>query len=382
MYTLEVTQDINDIRERQAINHPSWGMPLSLDAYQYRDGVNYYHPYMNLERSDGANGVIYFLLRNDETGNVESACEVLIRDAWLKDEDGTLKDVKCGVLGSVFTDPKFRGKGNANVLMTKFNLKMKEFLKDENDILFLYSEIGEYYAKFGYCSENVPVWQLKSADTKELWDDASSQWEKVTPVHFKRIADDYAERLQKIMRDHTGKSSGSAFCVRPTGDILEWFANRARVTQWGIKLVGEDFPRPPCVKNYKENEHPSDDLVYGLYLEDEYIVWQPEFKSDKILILMINAKSIERVRYLLERARAYAHFSGISKVEIWRDEVLDFNNSGNKLTLAAPEVSALLSQLKADEILENESLGALKWVHNDGPRTNITWIGNGKWCWF
>lgn len=393
---LHITKSKEDILQCQANNFVTWGEPLTLKQYQHRDAINYESSYMNLNRDDyfkDINGGIYFILKDSKTNIIESACEILIRDSWIAN-NGKLIDCKSAVIGSVYTVEKFRGKGNASLMINELNLKMKQFLKNEFDTAFLYSEVGEYYSKFGYKSFNKPVIEIDLSINNQFNLNNNFKYNPLF-MDFNEISSDYFNRMKELVINQSILKKGNHFMLKPNIKIFEWFANRARVNYWAINhpLV----PAPYGIEQERSNNNNNNkvneilNIITGFTIKDEqnrlnYIIFYPQFHSNDCYILLMHSDRKENAIKLIKLVINQCKKWGMKKIYGWETDIGDYNNIGDQ-----ENTNSFLSFLKDNGINyhikeTNSSLSAIQFLNKDSNNDNnkipTYWDGNGKWCWF
>lgn len=390
---LHITKSKQDILQCQANNFVTWGKPLTLKQYQHRDAINYESNYMNLNREDyfkDINGGIYFILKDSETNIIESACEILIRDSWIAN-NGKLIDCKSAVIGSVYTVEKFRKKGNASIMMNELLSKMKLFLKNEFDTAFLYSEVGEYYSKFGYKSFNVPVIEIDLNITRVNLN-INFQFNPLF-MDFNEISNDYYDKMKQLVINQSILKEGSHFMLKPNVKIFEWFANRARVNYWAINH--SSIPAPCGIEKERSNNNNSNkdfkvnetlNVITGFTIKDEndnlnYIIFYPQFHSNDCYILAMHSNTKEDAIKLIKLVINQCKKWKFEKLYGWITDIGDYNNINNE-----ENSNSFLTLLQNDEIdyhikETNSSLSAIQFLNNDNNYPSY-WDGNGKWCWF
>lgn len=338
------TKNIKDIKQRTMANYDIWGKPLSKSGYILKVLINGFNDnYMD------ENHWYYYTLKN-EMDEIESSLEILLRNAWIK-TDGEIKIVNSGVIGSVFTDVKFRGKGNIEKLMNELHNTI------DIDIFFLYSELGDYYSKFSYKSENVPIWSFKSILNDKINNN----------TNYIFNSDGIETIVKKFKQKLFDNLNNDTVCLIPNVEMFEWFNNRSRVTFWDKRCP--TYPQPiPIIKNVI-TDAPYDQLKYGYNFEIDnelqYILWYVDYSDLKMSILLLEATTANSLKSLLKAALNYAKIQSIDKVELWDLEDKPEGYLG------------VLDELSGIKIKENSSLSAVKFKSKQ-----YKWQGNGKWCWF
>lgn len=400
----------------QANNYELWGAPLTLEQYQHRDNINYGTSYMAIDREhpEKSNGAVYFVLKDTDTGVIESACEILIRDCWVR-RAGQLIDARSAVLGSVYTVEKYRNKGNASVMMKELLRQMREtYLTGESDVAFLYSEVGEYYSRFGYQSFNVPVFvfDITALDDRSTKIGASCAVEYETLyMDYAEVAEDYRGRIRKLVERDTDKAKANdsfAFALKPTAELFEWFANRARAIYWATQHP--EAEAPPAVEHERASGTPVDQALTvptGYAIKDasrglSYVSFYPEFHTGDCYVIALHAHDVATAVVLMDLVLKQCAVWKLRKVYAWSTDVGDFDNTGRDplaavdrlqeafASAAGPSESGSSVAFRVEET--NHSLSAIQALHRtkttgQGPEGQeepvvSRWEGNGKWCWF
>jgi hypothetical protein len=350
---LEPTTDIEIIKQCQAGNYVTWGPPLTLEQYQDRDWKNYNTDYMNLQRDNPeiTNGGVYFILKN-QNGDIESSCEILLRDCWIKTKDNNnnnnnnnnneiiIINAKCAVIGSVYTIEKYRGKGNGNIMMNQLNKLLDSvYLTGPYDVAFLYSEVGEYYSKFEYQSYHVPVIKLDIEYYKNIVKNADFNYEQITD--FTEVANDFKEKkMIELQKQSINNDDEMIFMLKPTASIFEWFSNRSHTSGYLIR---------------SSSSNDSNDTNNIL----NYVIFTTVSSSTTILALYATNPIIQD--QLLSLVSKH-HSNPSTTLSIWETD-LSFAN-----------------KIKSIETIENSSLSAARTKISNNKK--LVWAANGKWCWF
>lgn len=333
--TLVPTTSEEEIRECQRQNYATWGGRYTLQGYQDRDWNNYARPYMNnLHRRRGELGGVYFVLKNEE-GEIESGCEILLRKGWVKLESGDIESCTSAVVGSVYTQERYRGKGNASTMMAQLNgLLDREYLAGEHDVAFLYSEIGDYYAQFGYESLEEPVYTFAAdqfsapAPAKHTLLTSSTDW---API---------AAELRASVYSSLVSAGGRAFALQPVPDIFAWFAVRAQADASNSRLA-RTIPMGASFHDDKGRLN--------------FVVSVPSAAGCTVVAMVAHSPR-SRDTLLALVAQGLPKGAGI---EVWRSDYGDMSG--------AP-IGA--------HVTANSSVSALRMAKIKN------WVGNGKWCWF
>ncbi|KAI1767273.1 hypothetical protein GGR53DRAFT_518521 [Hypoxylon sp. FL1150] len=149
-------------RRTWTLNHAEWGGALTLDQYLERE------PYLTTIPLARDGGMRHWILKtrtykhaasHDFEVSVLASCESIrkrvLATAHLRGEGRgvTVREYKAYGIGSVFTDPRFRGRGYAGRLLAEVAKALKGGVMDDVACTALWSDIGkQYYAKKGWAA--------------------------------------------------------------------------------------------------------------------------------------------------------------------------------------------------------------------------------------
>lgn len=363
---LELISDPEIIRFTHLNNSEAWRSKLSKEQYADRERTIGLQSNLGKRKQDEPLGVYHYVLRDlsipvvNKFDDIVASVETLNRKAWRIDgKDGELKTVYSACIGGVFTLEKHRKKGYAAVMINQLNEKLDKQL-GEDGFTFLYSEVGEYYQKFGYESFEVPV---HSFPTENI---SGSKISK-SDYHYLKY-DDYAklvEAEEKTIKDafieesHTNDKS--LVTLIPDIDIYSWFHDRdifiSKILRPEVKI-----------------EH------FGAVLNNsnDHIIWLHDWNSEKLVIVKIynenqdEIKSFEKlISIAIEEAQLY-NFKGIS---IWDSSLGESKEHHDKAL-------KLIENFEGAKTFQpNSSMSAIR-LHDKTPKNEISWENNDKWCWF
>ncbi|OUT23804.1 hypothetical protein CAS74_000174 [Pichia kudriavzevii] len=347
MCTFEETTDRPTIEACQAANYKTWGQPFTLKQYQYRDWLNYSTDYDKLGVNDH-----YFILKNDK-GAVVSACEVIMRDSVVKTKDG-LQKARTGTIGSVYTPHEYRGQGYASKLLTELSKHLDtKYLSNEWDCCLLYSEIGDYYSKWGWIDHSVKVRDLSC--TNYIY---TGTYENVVEIKndFREVVEDF----QKLLVEDLSQTEEPAFVVVPTEGLYGWWTNRVRVSYWATHEPDGEEPKDSLRK---------DSVLYPItmgfkFIDDtdklNYIVVSPLFHKLECSILVLVSYGKKQEETLLSLVSSKCKEWGIPKLHVWE----------GTLKYITP----------TEPLTKNGSLSYVRF--RGGKHVDAKWVGNGEWVWF
>jgi GNAT superfamily N-acetyltransferase len=348
------------------LNAVNWGAALSLRDYLEREA------YLTTVPLAKDGGVTHWILVDrtlppNERG-ILASCETL-RKPVLVSHNGVITEAITHGIGSVFSQPKFRGKGYASRMLRELGPTLENWQVDQNipgmqncPFSILYSDIGKkYYAKFGWVpfpSTHIafpPATNTKPFATKPL---AAADIEELCVLD-----EQYIRRSLQSAKD--GKIH---VALIPNYDVMQWHHTREDF------VSGKIFGRSPTIKGAIAGEPGSH--VWAIWTRAFY----GPLKSDSgntlhILRLVIEDETdIEanaaKLKGILEIAQAEAKEWQLGHVELWNPtEVLKQMVIGTGLEHSEIE-------------REEESITSLMWYgEGSGTSDDIHWFGNEKYGW-
>ncbi|SCU97659.1 LADA_0H07492g1_1 [Lachancea dasiensis] len=330
-------------------------------------------------------GIKYYVLRDlnlpasSKTSQIVSSCETLNRVGWsiTPHSQGEAVPVLTACIGGVFTIPEHRGKKYAAEMITRLNQFFdglsstagnSGFLK--NIVIFLYSEVGEYYSKFGYVSRPVPLHSVKNLDAVL---DSYCGGLQVGPndrdIGFDgcRELEEFEKRssLKSLKEQHARNPDSFKFALEPSNDNFKLFHERS--------LYQKKFLDPGSTARFG----------YAL-ANGSHIVWHlnywPHERSLYILKLQINedtenAEDQEKdLKKLLAQAVHEAKEHNVKSLQFWDTEL-------GQQEWAKPFLGFLQQAEEPSNLYqENPSRSAIR-IANVAPE-KILWVNNAKFCWF
>ncbi|AGO11931.1 AaceriAGR250Cp [[Ashbya] aceris (nom. inval.)] len=319
-------------------------------------------------------GLKYFVLKDtslpctDKYSQVVSSCETLNRVGWgiHNGSSGSMEPILTVCVGVVYTLPEHRGKGYAKELVTRVNShydriaeKRDSFMKYK--VMFLYSEVGEYYNQVGYTSRYVPLHRISDLSGFR------QQYcrEPVQPVRVLGFNDyedlvelqrqGFKTRLQELYQRN---DDSFVFTVEPSLPIYQWFQLRDQFMA--------------TATNRLERKR------FGAALSNgSHVIWHHNWAEGTLLILKAHlagdSPTEEDLRLLLHEAVFEAEASGLVKIEFW-DQEFDRDRC-----------SELFAWLELHEpsnmYIQNGSISAMRLPDGIEPSKAI-WANNTKFSWF
>lgn len=393
-YVLERTRDPSIIRECHRRNGSVWHGPLLVEDYVNREahllstGVcspnrrrnEHGHPveqtheeYAYNVGGSGLEGLAFYVLRDTTlpegkpglVANVVGACETLTRALWVYDPaSDTISNTLLPCFGGVFVPEEHRGASVAKVLIGETLRYLEKELGEQCAFSTLYSEVGNYYAKFGYSACEVPVLLVPVEALAGLAGGAGAS----TKVF--RTNDDTSElhrlHADQIQRQMHG-SSVKAVANVPTVDNHHWHI--ARLVYIADK-IGAQIGSP--------TELP---FAVGAYV-DGVLVGQATFTHDwgssTALVLSIavgEGQGEEVVQALLAGVQRESAALGLTAISMWHSCLTD---SG--VTVEQFAAWDGVDALAVESGKSNGSILAVRFHHQDTEP--FEWVSNAKYCWF
>ncbi|SCW01138.1 LAFE_0D05908g1_1 [Lachancea fermentati] len=323
-------------------------------------------------------GLKYFVLKNlelpntSETSQIVSSCETLNRVGWYTkpESSGNVQPVLSICVGGVFTSEENRGKGYASVMIERLNQfydKLADapgspsFLKDK--VMFLYSEVGDYYAKFGYISRHVPVHSVHHLDElleRYCGEEVQPEGRFLGFSGYEDLIDLQGNSFQeKMLQLQVTNPDLRVFSVKPSLAIYQWFKHR------DIYISQKFLEKPPT--------------RFGFALPTgSHIIWHHHWTNGVLYILKVHIVGEDNPESTLKKLLAAcireAIATKLTHLEFWDDEI-------NKAT--HPSLFEVLSTIEDKTSLyqENSSRSAIR-APKSVDAENLIWHNNTKFCWF
>jgi hypothetical protein len=242
-------------RERDHLAHEAWGQKLTIPEFVAREERLRAHPWAR------ASMTTWLLV---EDGGVLSSCETFAMHSFLDGAAGRSFGV-----ASVYTEPALRGRGHA--------ARMMQLLPREGfQAGILFSDVGDYYARFGWRSVPAHEWTIAPA----------------VVAGAERLRADEIDQLWNTL-----DVPRTRFLVWPSAVQLDWHRERERAYA-GL------FGRAPLTHS-------------GARSDGGVIAWAADFKNGKLVILHLQANREADTRALVAAAQAVAAEAGLAKVSCW-----------------------------------------------------------------
>ncbi|EMD91408.1 hypothetical protein COCC4DRAFT_48001 [Bipolaris maydis ATCC 48331] len=370
------------------LNGEEWRGALKLPAYLRREDV------LAATEMTRDGGISYWILVDTSLPNNPldpqsrtrlplASCETYRKKAWVW-QDGTLKEVICHGVGSVFCANHLRKRGYAQRMMTELGETLKTYqTEDGTECLFsvLYSDIGKkFYNTFGwepFSSSHVSIPGTVSQDSSSL--------PTARPLYAEDLQDLCETDVALVRRELESRPKGSntAVALIPNIETIRWHhareefvANELHSKKPQVKgaIVGtEKGKRVWCYwTRMWYNQDPTDTKGNTLYIlrvvtEDGGC----EGSSSHANGTARDDSHADAVAALLAMAQREAEEWKMEKVEMW-----------------APSLTALAAAKRlhpsANVVHRDvDSVASLRWYpEHKGPVANkIDWVINEKYAW-
>ncbi|EER32172.1 conserved hypothetical protein [Candida tropicalis MYA-3404] len=375
-------------------NAQSWKGALSTKDYVLREHV------LGKSRmaTTSPNRLLVFMLKKISNNTPLCSIELLIRKSKrfeYKDGNVEEKEILSGCIGGVYTYPEHRGNGYARIMVDKLVTIGKEII-GEDGFIFLYSEVGEYYAKNGFLSLGVDLINVPLLDSSV--EDINESFEMINYHEFDELMDIYKNQFEKGIIDKITKDKLTRISVIPHSNIIDWFHLRSKYISY--KLFYESKDLNPIDFYNESYEHIKSRLSaiepqkFGIKLFNSqnipigFIIWTMDYNYEtmenyvtvlKIVSLEDETKKDEISIKLLKLMKNY----------LIKSPILDMKT--NKIVIWESEISNSVKQFLVDEWksktgIENSSRSAILMNNSKDDEQlrdgKVIWEGNDKLPWF
>jgi hypothetical protein len=348
------------------LNSVNWGSALSKSDYLEREA---YLTTVPLARNGG---VTHWILVDRALPPNErpilASCESL-RKPVLVLRNGVIAEGITHGIGSVFSQPKYRGKGYASRMLRELGPTLKDWQIDPSitgkqscHFSILYSDIGKkYYAKLGWVTfPSTHIAFPPAANTKPF---------TAKPLTYPDLEELCALDGQYIRRDLENAKDGKIhIALIPDHDTMQWHHMREDF------VSGKIFGNSPTIKGAIAGEPGS--RVWAIWTRAFYGPLKPESGNTlHILRLVIEGEkdteaNAAKLRGILEIAKAEAKEWQLGHVELWNP------------TDVVKEMVKRTGLEHSEVEREEESIASLMWYgEGSGKADEIEWVGNEKYGW-
>ncbi|CZR64577.1 uncharacterized protein PAC_14475 [Phialocephala subalpina] len=354
------------------LNSVNWGTALSLSDYLERES------YLTTVPLAKDNGVTHWILVSKDLPHNErpilASCESLCKPV-LVSRNGIITEGITHGIGSVFSQPKYRGKGYAARMLRELGRILKSWQIDSSvsgreavPFSILYSDIGpKYYAKFGW--EVHPSSHIALPPISSKSSSSSSSSNSGTPLTYADIPslcklDEHLLR-KRLAETKDGKTH---VAILPTNDQMQWHHMREDFVTKKI------FGKSPTIKGAIAG--PEGKRVWAIWTRAFYGPLKPESGNTFHILRLVledetdNEQNAESLKSILDIAQEEAKEWQLNEVEMWNPSEV---------------VRSLVRRTELEhkvEHREEESIPSLMWYGDEETKAgDIWWVANEKYGW-
>lgn len=401
-YVLAQVHDLAQKNFTREQNADAWKNHLSTEDYVKRE---YVLGLSKMATSENHELMVFIMTANDHPEIPLCSCELLVRKGlrYKKTELGSVEkeDILSGCIGAVFTYKEHRGQGLALIMIDHLvEMAKQPSILGPNGFIFLYSEVGEYYARNGFKSFGIPITKVPLLQSEEAYS-PSSTVELVQFHDFKDLFNVYSTQFDQDVREKVAADGLERVSVSCNEGYVDWFHLRAKYL--GVKLFEKtahewDFANE-SLESLSVKFAKTDPNVFGLKLKSAsgtlkgFIVWtyDYEYSADENqfhnYVTLINKvvvhgydkdettlELIQEMKNFLEAKHSEPQMSNLEELKIWESEM-------------SPEVlKTLIKDFGAKSGYENGSRSAIMMNSKDDDEKlkagRIIWEENTKLPWF
>ncbi len=346
------------------LNKVNWGSALSMADYLERESYLMTVPLAK----DG--GITHWILvdRNLPPNDrpILASCESLRKPVLVSQNGVVTQEITHGV-GSVFSNPKYRGKGYASRLLRELGPVLKTWQTDANtpgmekcSFSILYSDIGKkFYANIG--------WAPFPSTHMSFPPEASTNNSSARPLTHGEIPELCTLDEKSVLKELVNAKDGKYHvALLPNYDCMQWHHTREDFVS--SKILG----KCPTIKGAIAGSPGS--RIWALWTRAYY----GPIKTDNSNTLHILRLVIEDDRTTDQNAANLADILKIAKAEAeeWQLGHVELWNPTETLKSLVQ-----MTGLEHNEVeREEESIASLMW-YGQGKADDIVWVRNEKYGW-
>lgn len=378
-------------RRTWTLTQPEWGTALTVDEYLHRE------EYLTTIPLARRGGITHWILTirsvPEDERPILSSCESLRKRVLFTTVQGDVSEGIAHGVGSVYTDPSYRGKGYASRLLAMVREELKSHqgppIQSSNTgpyklppvaFSFLFSDIGKkFYASRGWAPHRSTHLSFSPLPADAAANGTTPSG--ATPLGYHELAE-LCTRDEDLLRQRLAahRAPPSSSTPPDPSQPLRYVALPPDLDTMLWHLMREDFVTTrifgtiPTVRGAVVGE--TGKRVWAIWTR-AYQAPPPKTDPNTLYILRLvvedeNAGAeylAEGLRAIIDFARREANEWGTSKVQLWNPDA---------------NVEALMRKaaLKFDVVeREMDSIPSLLW-YGDGPQENVVWVAGEKhtWC--
>lgn len=248
---------------------------------------------------------------------------------------------------------------------------------------FLYSDVGEYYSKFGWSvvGNRHVEWLPLSPEDPDVELPEGARW--LQPEELREIGK--IDREYLLSQLQTSSSDKIRFCVDdPEATSWRWLIKRSSF--YASTLLPDSAPKPSHFGLYL----PPNPSSSSSSSQPSYIVWMFDYIENKISILRLRFSSPHTFSILITAVRDQAREWGMKKCVAWNLPLSHLNvqlsQEDKKRLRQGEKVEKYKKELEGGTVVERQgngaSLPALVWYADKKEGEQVEWICNeyGWWC--
>ncbi|KAL2070225.1 hypothetical protein VTL71DRAFT_13251 [Oculimacula yallundae] len=347
------------------LNSVNWGTALPLPDYLERE-----HYLTTVPLAENGGVTHWVLVDRSLPPNARpilASCESL-RKPILVSKDGVITEGITHGIGSVFSQPKFRGMGYATRLLKDLAPVLKTWQIDPNTpghqscpFSILYSDIGtKYYAKFGWATYPSTHFAFPPASSTPRPD--------IRPLTYTDIPSLCAKDEEYLRRElaTAAKDGKTHVALIPNNDCMQWHHKREDF------VTNKIFKKSPTIKGAIVGEPGS--RIWAIWTRAFYGPLVPKSGNTlHILRLVIeddtdSEANAEKLKGILQFAQNEAKEWQLNDVDVWNP-----SETLKKLVERTGVESKFV-------VRDAESIASLMW-YGEGDKEDVKWVANEKFGW-
>ncbi|KAK0744082.1 hypothetical protein B0T18DRAFT_392741 [Schizothecium vesticola] len=355
-----------------SLTHAQWGPALTHDGYVRREA------YMTTVPLAKDGGITHWILTDGslppDARPIYSSCETLRKRA-VRTTTGTAGDLVDGIahgVGSVFTDPRFRGRGYAGRMMREVGERLRGWQAGgEKEVLcsVLYSDIGKaFYARSGwaaFASRHVAFRPAAGwVAGRNGCEDGGAR-----TIGYHELAElcSVDEKLLRREMAERGRQGRTCVALVPDLDQLLWHLMREDY------MTKHIFGRTPPVKGAVFGEPGR--RVWAVWTRGYYGGLESREGNTLHVLRVVMEDEGQPDEYL---ARGFREIVRIAQAEAteWLSQDLQLWNPSPKLATAIKESGLDCEFVDRD----TESIASLM-LYGESETTDVDWVANEKYGW-